>query len=186
MKYFIKNMVCDRCKMSLENIFNISGAEIVSVELGEIEVAKKLNESQLSFVEQELKIIGFELIDDKKGRTIEKIKTTVREFVQANKTDVKINFSDYLTDKMHYDYNYLSNLFSQIEGITIEKYLINQKIERVKELLVYDELSLSEVAFKLGYSSVAHLSSQFKKATGLTPSYFKSIKENKRISLDKI
>lgn len=179
-------MVCEKCKMSIQNIFNESGAEILSVDLGEIEVTNKLNEQQLTYVSEELNKIGFELIDDKKGRIIEKIKTTIRKFVQANKSELHINFSDYLADKMHYDYNYLSNLFSQVEGITIEKYLINQKIEKVKELLVYDELSLSEIAYTLDYSSVAHLSAQFKKITGLTPSHFKNIKESKRIPLDKV
>lgn len=179
-------MVCDRCKMSVENIFNNTGAEIVSIQLGEVETGKKLTEQQLSSIIQELNKIGFQIIDDKKSRTIEKIKTTVRDFVQSHKTGININFSHYLSDKLHYDYNYLSNLFSQVEGITIEKYLINQKVEKVKELLVYNELSLSEIAFQLDYSSVAHLSAQFKKVTGLTPSHFKNIKARKRISLDKI
>jgi YesN/AraC family two-component response regulator len=137
-------------------------------------------------VEKLLESLGFEIIDDKKSRIIEKIKNTIIDLVHHQDNDVKINLSDVLSDKLHHDYNYLSNLFSEVEGTTIEKYFIAQKVEKVKELLVYDELSLSEIANRLNYSSVAYLSNQFKKVTGLTPSHFKQIKEDKRKPLDKV
>jgi AraC-like DNA-binding protein len=130
--------------------------------------------------------LGFELIDDKKSRIIEKIKNTIIQLVHHQDSGLKNNLSEVLSSELHHDYNYLSNLFSEIEGTTIEKYFIAQKIERVKELLVYDQLSLSEIAFQLNYSSVAYLSNQFKKVTGLTPSHFKQIKENKRKPLDQL
>ena len=134
----------------------------------------------------ELEAVGFYLIDDKKSRLIEQIKTLVIELVHYNSNNLKINLSDYISEKLHHDYNYISNLFSEVEGTTIEKYFITQKIERVKELLVYDELTLNEIADQLNYSSTAHLSAQFKKVTGFTPSYFKKIKENKRKPLDEV
>ncbi|KKX47548.1 AraC family transcriptional reguator [Sphingobacterium sp. IITKGP-BTPF85] len=130
--------------------------------------------------------LGFEVIDDKKCRIIERIKNIIIELVHNRDSDIKTNLSDVLSNKLHHDYNYLSNLFSEVEGTTIEKYFIAQKIEKVKELLVYDELSLSEIAFRLNYSSVAYLSNQFKKVTGLTPSHFKQIKEDKRKPLDEV
>ena len=133
-----------------------------------------------------LKSFGFDLIDDRKSRLIEKIKNIIVELVHYSEELLQTNFSDYLSAKLHQDYSYLSNLFSEVEGITIERFLIAQKIERVKELLKYDELSLTEISYKLGYSSVAHLSSQFKKITGLTPSHFKQAGQYKRKSLDKI
>ena len=130
--------------------------------------------------------LGFQIIDDKKSRIIEKIKNIIIELVHHQDNDTKTNLSEVLSNKLHHDYNHLSNLFSEIEGTTIEKYLIAQKIEKVKELLVYDELSLSEIAFRLNYSSVAYLSNQFKKVTGLTPSHFKQIKVDKRKPVDSL
>ena len=137
-------------------------------------------------MDKALVLLGFELIDDKKSRIIEKIKNIIIELVHHQNNDAKTNLSDVLSSQLHHDYNYLSNLFSEIEGTTIEKYFIAQKIEKVKELLVYDELSLSEIAFRLNYSSVAYLSNQFKKVTGLTPSYYKQIRDDKRKPLDKV
>src|SRR5690606_28337477 len=136
--------------------------------------------------EKALILLGFEVIDDRKSLIIEKIKNIIIDLVHHQDNDTKSNLSDVLSSKLHHDYNYLSNLFSEIEGTTIEKYFIAQKIEKVKELLVYDELSLSEIAFRLNYSSVAYLSNQFKKVTGLTPSHFKQIREDKRKSLDEV
>jgi AraC-like DNA-binding protein len=133
-----------------------------------------------------LKAIGFELIDNKKSQLIEKIKTLVIELVHHSTSQLKTNLSQYLSDQLGYDYNYLSNLYSEVESVTIEKFYIAQRIEKVKELMVYDELTLSEIAYKLNYSSVAHLSSQFKKVTGLTPSYFKNIRVEKRKPIDKV
>jgi len=162
------------------------GIKLLNVDLGEVTLDKILDEQQKSLIKNALAPLGFELIDDKKSRLIEQIKTLIIGLVHYNNNGLKINLSDYLSDKLHHDYNYISNLFSEIEGTTIEKYFISQKIEKVKELLVYDELSLNEIAFRLNYSSTAHLSSQFKKVTGLTPSHFKEIKTSKRKPLDKV
>lgn len=186
MKYYVKNMVCDRCKMVVKQEIEKLGLQVLSISLGEIELIEDLNSEQKQHVKEVLEILGFSLIDDKKSRLIEQVKTIIIELVHHDNSELKINLSDYLSDRLHLDYNYISNLYSEVEGTTIEKYYIAQKIERVKELIVYDELTLSEIAFKLNYSSVAHLSSQFKKTTGLTPSYFKNIKAEKRKPLDKV
>ena len=185
-KLYIKNMVCDRCKMVVKSELEKLGLKALNVDLGEVRLDKPLDEQQKSTIKNRLAPLGFELIDDKKSRLIEQIKTLIIELVHYNNSDLKTNLSDYLSDKLHHDYNYISNLFSEIEGTTIEKYFIAQKIEKVKELLVYDELSLNEIAFRLNYSSTAHLSNQFKKVTGLTPSHFKQIKTSKRKPLDKV
>jgi len=185
-KLYIKNMVCDRCKMVVRSELEKLGFHPVHVELGEITLSDKLSDNQITVIEQSLQPLGFELIDDKKSRLIEQIKTVIIELVHYNNSDLKINLSDYLSQKLNHDYNYISNLFSEVEGTTIEKYFIAQKIEKVKELLVYGELTLSEIAFRLNYSSTAHLSSQFKKVTGLTPSHFKQVRTNKRKPLDKV
>jgi AraC-like DNA-binding protein len=184
MKLYIKNMVCNRCIMVVKNELEKFGYAVSAIQLGEVEI--KENDFDKKKTGEKLKELGFELIDDKKGRIIEKIKNEVVGLVHYSSEDTHINYSEYLAEKLKYEYNYLSNLFSEVEGITIEKYIIAQKIERVKELLVYDELSLSEIAHQMGYSSVAYLSTQFKKVTGLTPTYFKNVKENKRQPLDKL
>ena len=183
---FIKNMVCNRCIMVVQNELEKLGLTVKNIKLGEVTLDKELAENVKTNLVQALTVLGFELIDDKKSRIIEKIKNIIIELVHHQNNDAKTNLSDVLSSQLHHDYNYLSNLFSEIEGTTIEKYFIAQKIEKVKELLVYDELSLSEIAFRLNYSSVAYLSNQFKKVTGLTPSYFKQIKEGKRKPLDKL
>lgn len=162
------------------------GIEPVSVGLGEVTLSKALDSSQKEKLSEVLESFGFSLIDDKKARLIEQVKTLIVELVHYNNNDLKINLSDYISEKVHHDYNYISNLFSEVEDTTIEKYFIAQKIEKVKELLVYDELTLNEIAFKLNYSSVAHLSAQFKKVTGLTPTHFKQIKTNNRKPLDEV
>jgi AraC-like DNA-binding protein len=154
--------------------------------MGEVTLPKDLTKEEHDNIETALKAHGFELIDDKKSATIEKIKTVIIEQIHHANDRLKVNYSTLIAGKLGKDYSYLSNLFSEVEGITIEQYVILQKIEKVKELLVYDELSLSQIADELGYSSVAHLSNQFKKVTGLTPSHFKSVKENKRVSLDNV
>lgn len=169
-------------KSELEKL-GISPASII---LGEVTLSGGLSPEQKDALSKKLEYLGFALIDDKRARLIEQIKNAIIELVHYNNNDLKVNLSDYISEKLHHDYNYISNLFSEIEGTTIEKYFIAQKIERVKELLVYDELTLNEIAFKLNYSSVAHLSSQFKKVTGLTPSHFKQIKTNKRKPLDEV
>jgi AraC-like DNA-binding protein len=162
------------------------GIEPVAVELGEVELKNELDATERKKVTLALQELGFDLIDDKKSRLIERVKNLIIELVQENHNELKTNLSDYLTSHLHNDYHYLSNLFSAVEGTTIEKYFIAQKIEKVKELLVYDELSLSEIADQLNYSSVAYLSSQFKRVTGLTPSHFKNIKSIRRKPLDEV
>lgn len=180
-------MVCNRCKMVVASELKKMGYTLLSVSLGEVTLTEELNDNERQQVSNMLGELGFELIDDKRSRLIEQIKTTLIELIHYNKDEhLKVNLSDYLSEKMHLDYNYMSNIFSEVEGTTIEKFVIAQKIERVKELLVYDELNLSEIAFQLNYSSVAHLSSQFKKITGLTPSHFKKIGSQKRKPLDKV
>jgi AraC-like DNA-binding protein len=162
------------------------GLHPLSVNLGEADIQEELSKKQLLQLDSTLKSVGFELLDNKKSQTIEKIKNALVQLVHDSDADVKTNLSRYITAKIHQDYNYLSNLFSAIEGTTIEKYFITLRIERVKELLVYDELTLSEIADQLGYSSVAYLSNQFKKITGFTPSYFKSLKEYKRKNIEEL
>jgi AraC-like DNA-binding protein len=177
-------MVCSRCKMVVKNELIEFGLHPKSIELGEVEIGEDLSHEEKNQLDVLLQSFGFELIDDKKSRLIEKIKNTIVELVHHSNNRLSITFSEYLGEKLHHDYNYLSNLFSEIEGTTIEKYFIAQKIEKVKELLKYDELSLSEIADRLGYSSVAYLSNQFKKQTGLTPTFYKTAKQNKRKNIE--
>nr|WP_315197256.1 AraC family transcriptional regulator [uncultured Flavobacterium sp.] len=186
MKLYIKNMVCNRCIMAVRNELEKLGYQPLNITLGEVILSNEINDKEKEILSQNLKTLGFEIIDDKKSQIVGQIKSSIIEIVHHQNSDLKSNLSDYLSNKLHHDYTYLSNLFSEIEGTTIEKYFIAQKIEKVKELLVYDELSLSEIAVKMNYSSVAYLSNQFKKVTGLTPTYFKNIKEDKRKPLDKL
>ncbi|WDE10263.1 AraC family transcriptional regulator [Thalassomonas haliotis] len=174
MKLFIKNMVCGRCKFVIENELKALGITPLSVSLGEVDFGSNTPEPvQLEVFRSRIETLGFELINDKKGRLIEQTKKHVIALVQQPMGE-KVKLSRFLSEHIFKDYNYLSNLFSSVEGITIEQFYIQQKIEKVKELLVYDELSLTEIAFRLDYSSVAHLSNQFKKITGFTPSDFKA------------
>jgi len=186
MRYFIRNMVCSRCIMAVQHVFEDLGYPPVRISLGKVESASPIEGEDLEKLREALVGYGFELIDDTKSRMIEKIKNTIVQSVHHSNEDLKINYSEYIESHLNRDYAYLSSLFSEVEGTTIEKYIILQKIERVKELLVYDELTLSEIAYKMGYSNVAYLSNQFKKVTGLTPSHFKQVKENKRKPLDKV
>jgi AraC-like DNA-binding protein len=183
---FIKNMVCNRCIMVVQNELDKLNFDVKNVKLGEVILENEPTPEEKNKLDKVLIPLGFEIIDDKKSRIIEQIKNSIIDLVHHQDNNLKTNLSDVLSDKLHHDYNYLSNLFSEVEGTTIEKYFIAQKIEKVKELLVYDELSLSEIAFRLNYSSVAYLSNQFKKVTGLTPSHFKRIKEDKRKPLDEV
>lgn len=185
-KLFIKNMVCNRCITAVQHEVDQLGLPIKSIKLGELVLENEIKADEKQTLEINLTALGFEIIDDKKSRIIEKIKNTIIKLVHHQDNELKNNLSDVLSNELYHDYNYLSNLFSEVEGTTIEKYFIAQKIERVKELLVYDELSLSEIASQLNYSSVAYLSNQFKKVTGFTPSHFKQIKEDKRKPLDKV
>lgn len=182
----IKNMVCNRCKMVVRAELEKLGFEPISLELGEVTLDRDITNEEKAKIDTRLHELGFALIDDKKSTMIERIKTLIVELVHQQNSELKTNLSEYLSSRLHHDYHAMTNLFSEVEGTTIEKYFIAQKIERVKELLVYDELTLSEIAYQLNYSSVAHLSNQFKKVTGLTPSYFKQIREEKRKSLDEV
>ena len=182
----IKNMVCNRCIMAVSQIFNEAEIKVENVQLGKVETTDEVDPDKLDEVNEKLKSVGFEIINDSKRRLIEKIKTATIDYVYQHEGEHKMNFSEYLINKLNLDYPYLSTLFSSVEGTTIEKYLISLKIERVKELLVYDEKTLSEIAWELGYSSVSHLSGQFKKVTGFTPSYFKKLREQKRKSINDV
>lgn len=186
MKLYVKYMVSIRCKMvviaELENL----GFHYTSVELGEVEIDETLSHAQREMLSTALKRSGFELMDDKKAILIEKIKQVVIEAIHYSDEALKVNFSDHLTEKLGYDYTYLANLFSEVEGTTIQQLILKHKIERAKELLIYDELSLTEISYKLHYSSVAALSNQFKKVTGLTPSFFKHIKHKRMGGLENV
>jgi AraC-like DNA-binding protein len=162
------------------------GLHFIIVELGEVEIMENITEEQKNKLNIGLKKSGLSLMDDKKSILVEKIKIIVVELIHYSEELLKVNFSDYLSEKLNYDYTYLANLFSENQGTTIERFIITHKIERVKELLVYNELSLTEIAYKLHYSSVAHLSNQFKKITGLNPSHFKKLKHKRRTTLEKV
>lgn len=176
----IKNMVCLHCITALKELLQNLGISYNHIELGSIFLNEKLSKEKLAGLSTGLQSIGLDLIDDRRSRIIEKIKTTIINLMHAeNEEKPNQNTSSILSKELNYDYNYLSNLFSESEGITIEKFAIAQRIDKVKELLVYDELTLNQIAYKLGYTSNAHLSNQFKKVTGLTPSYFKKIKKQR-------
>jgi AraC-like DNA-binding protein len=186
MKLYIKNMVCSRCKMVVKFELEKLGLNPISIELGEIEIEENDIDLLQTALTQNLNQLGFELIDDKKSKIIEKIKTLIIDLVQNKNNELHTNLSSYLSTHLHQDYNTLSHLFSEVEGKTIEKYFISQKIEKVKELLTYGELSLSEIAYRLNYSSVAYLSNQFKKVTGFSPTEFKQLKGKKRYLIENI
>lgn len=166
-------MVCDRCKMVVDNELNSLGVETISVSLGEVQIRDSLTEDQKSRLADRLKILGFELLDDRRIQLVEMLKAKLVEIVQYKNGELGANLSDYLGTELGHDYSFMSKMFSEVVGMTIERYFIALKIEKVKEWLLYDQLSLSEIAFRLNYSSVAYLSTQFKKVTGLTPSQFK-------------
>lgn len=187
MLLYIKNMVCHRCKMAVKSALERLDLHPVHISLGEVTLEEKeVSRGQLNVLSDSLTALGFELIDDKRSRIIEQIKTFVIDTIHYKDEQPGKNYSDLISQHIHHDYSYLSNLFSEVEGITIEQYIISQKIEKVKELLVYDELSVSQIAADLGYSSTAHLSTQFKKLTGHTPSEFKQKGLQSRKSLDDV
>ena len=179
-------MVCDRCIMVVSNIFNDLGYAPVSTTLGSVETQVALNDIDLQKLRQTLESYGFELINDAKSRIIEQIKNIIVNAIHHSNEELKVTYSEYISSQLNKDYSSLSNLFSEIEGTTIEKYIIHQKIEKAKELLAYNELTLSEIAFQMGYKNVAYLSSQFKKITGMTPSQFKQTKKLRRKPLDQV
>jgi AraC-like DNA-binding protein len=184
MKLYIKNMVSNRCKMILKSELEKFGFHYKKMELGEVEILENITTEQMRKLNTGLKTSGLELLDDKKSVLIEKIKNIIIELVHYSDEQIKVNFSDYLSEKLNYDYTYLANLFSENNSTTIEHFYLAHKIERAKELLIYDELNITEIADKLHYSSVAHLSNQFKKFTGLTPSHYKHLKSRKRKPLE--
>nr|WP_173851010.1 AraC family transcriptional regulator [Flavobacterium sp. 28A] len=177
-------MVCGRCEMAVKKVLEKMSLPVVSVDLGEVILSRELTNEEKQPLVLALKELGFELLEDKTSKTIEKIKNLIIDLVHYQNEKLKVNFSEFLAKELHQDYSALSKLFSEVEGVTIEHYFIAQKIEKAKELLVYDELSLSQIALQLNYSNVAHLSNQFKKVTGMTPTYFKKIKEKNRKQID--
>jgi len=186
LKLHIKYMVSARCKLAVRDELRKLGLHFIIVDLGEVEVMENLTMEQRDELKAALFCLGFELMDDKKAILIEKIKTAIIDMVHNTEEDIKVNFSDFLSEKLGHDYTYMANIFSEVMGITIEHFIIKHKIERVKELIMYDELSISEIAWKMNYSSVQHLSNQFKKVTGMTPSDFKKMKDQRRSPLEDI
>jgi len=186
MKLFIKNMVSIRCKMIVKQELKNLGIHPIIVELGEVEIKENISGKKIELLKTALLVSGLELMEDNKAILIEKIKNVIVEMIHYSDELPKTNFSTYISTKLKYEYNYLSNLFSEVKGITIEHYIIAHKIELAKELLIYNELTLTEIADKLHYSSVAHLSNQFKKVTGLTPTFFKKMKHKRLIALEKL
>ncbi|MBC5620639.1 MULTISPECIES: AraC family transcriptional regulator [Butyricimonas] len=183
---FIKNMVCNRCILVIKQILKDLQFTPLQVDLGTAVVKEELTSDDREVIRKALEEYGFELIDDKRQRIIEQIRTSIIQLVHYEGNLSKLKLSEYLKEKCHYDYSFLSKLFTEMNGISIEKYYIAQKVERIKELLFYDELSISEIADKLQYSSVAHLSTQFRNVTGMSPSEFKRLKEHGREPLDKV
>jgi AraC-like DNA-binding protein len=179
-------MVSNRCKMAVKEELRKLGLHFIVVDLGEVEIMENISAEQREQMKAALLISGFELMDDKKAILIEKIKTAVIEMVHHSDENIKINFSDFLSEKLNHNYTYLANLFSEVQGTSIEHFIIAHKIERIKELIIYDELNITEIAWKMNYSSVAHLSNQFKKVTGLTPSHFRQLKDKRRTSIEDV
>jgi len=186
MKIFIKYMVSRRCIMMVKQNLQEFGINYSSVELGVIETVGEISREQRELLAKVLLKSGLELMDDKKAILIEQIKTTVIDLIHHSNGTLKVNFSDYICKRLGHNYTYLSNLFSETEGMTIEHFMIAHKIERVKELILYDELNLTEISYQLHYSSVAHLSNQFKKVTGLTPSFYKNLKNKRRNNIENL
>jgi AraC-like DNA-binding protein len=177
-------MVSHRCKMMVKEELKKLGLHFVIVELGMVEILEDITPEQREQLKINLDKSGLELLDDKRSILVESIKIVIIEMIHYSEEELKINYSDYISEKLGYDYTYLANVFSEVKGITIQQFIILNKIERAKELILYDELSLSEISFRLNYSSAAHLSNQFKKITGLTPTYFKGIANKRRRNLE--
>ena len=186
MKLFIRNMVCNRCILAVRQEFEKAGFTPMDVKMGEIDLKETPTEKQLEEMNTRLGALGFEILDDRRKKQIEKIKTLLIDKIQSGDIEEHFTISEFLGKKLNREYSQLSRLFSEVEGITIEQFFILQKIEKVKEWIAYDELTLSEIAWKLGYSSVAHLSAQFKKVTGLSPSQFRKPGTNHRRSIDSL
>jgi AraC-like DNA-binding protein len=179
-------MVSNRCKMAVREVLKKMGLHFVVVDLGEVEIMEDVTGESHALLKEALLSEGFELMDDHKAILIEKIKNVITEMIHNSDEEINMNYSDFIIGKLNYDYNYLSTLFSELKGITIQQFIIVNKIERAKELLLYGELNLTQISYKLHYSSVGHLSNQFKKVTGLSPSAFKKLKHNSRRSMEDI
>jgi len=179
-------MVSARCKTVVKEELKKLGLHFIVVDLGEVEIMETITLEQRNELKAGLFEAGLELMDDKRAVLIEKIKNAIIEMVHHTDEALKVNFSDYLSQKLNHDYTYLANLFSEVQGTTIEHFIINHKVERIKELILYDELNITEIAWKMNYSSVAHLSNQFKKVTGLSPSHFKQMKDKRRSQIEDI
>ncbi len=179
-------MVSNRCKMVVKEELKALGLHFIVVDLGEVEIMETISAEQRQQIKTALFNSGLELMDDKRAMLIEKIKNVIIEMVHHTQEKLQINFSNYLSEKLQHDYTYLANLFSEVQGTTIEQFIISHKIERIKELIIYGELNITEIAWKMNYSSVAHLSNQFKKMTGLSPSHFKQLKDKKRSPIEEI
>ena len=177
-------MVSQRCKMIVKEELKKLGLRFIIVDLGMIEIMEDITSIQREQLKNNLLLSGLELLDDKKSILIEKIKNVITEMIHYSDELPKINYSDFISEKLNYDYTYLSNIFSEVRGITIQQFIIIHKIERVKELLLYDELNLTEISYKLHYSSVSHLSKQFKKVTGLSPTFYKQLKQKRKVNLE--
>jgi len=186
MKLFIKYMVSIRCVSAVSAILRDCKIQPHNTQLGEIEIPDKTDKNKISILQEKLKIAGFELMEDKKAQIIEKTINVIIDMIHNQEDSPKVNYSDYISEKLHLDYTYVSNVFSHVKGMTIQQFIIIHKIERIKELIIYNELTISEIAWKLNYSSAAHLSNQFKKITGLTPSTFKALKIRLRIPHEEI
>ena len=179
-------MVSLRCKMMVKEELQKLGLHFVNVDLGMVEILEDISQAQRDQLKVSLLKSGLELLDNKKSILIDRIKNVIVEMIHYNDELPKVNYSAYISEKIGYDYTYLANIFSEVKGITIQQFIIIHKIERVKELLIYDELNLTEISYKLHYSSVSHLSSQFRKITGLTPSYYRQLKEKRKANLEDI
>lgn len=184
MRIYIKYMVSHRCKMLVQDELLKIGVKYVNLELGMVEILEDITTEQRNQLKENLLKSGLELLDDKKSILIEKIKTVITDMIHYSDELPKMNYSNYISEKVGNDYTYLANTFSEVKGITIQQFIIIHKIERVKELLIYDELNLTQIAFKMHYSSVGHLSNQFKKVTGLTPSFYKQLKDKRKANLE--
>ncbi len=186
LKLYIKYMVSNRCKMAVKEELKKLGLHFVVVDLGEVDIMEKITQEERELLKVGLRNSGLELMDDRRAVLIEKIKNVIIEMIHHSDELIKTNFSTYLSEKLNLDYTYLANLFSEVQGTTIEQFIISHKVERIKELITYDELNITEIAWKMNYSSVAHLSNQFKKVTGLSPTHFKQLKDKRRSPIEDI
>ncbi len=186
LKLYVKYMVSNRCKIAVKEELKKLGLHYIVVDLGEIEIMESLSDIQREQLKTALLNAGFELMDSSRAILIEKIINVIIQMVHHEEEMIKINFSEFLSKKLNHDYNYMSNIFSEVKGITIQQFIIIHKVEKIKELLLYDQLNLTEISYKLNYSSVSHLSNQFRKITGLSPSQFKNMKDRKRSPIEEI